>query len=92
MKKLKIEDLHVDSFETGTGGPDLRGTVRGHESQQQCTDNTNCFETTCASLTGGADCTLDCSHPYGCGPTTASEDATFCGCDTVYDYTCAGQC
>ena len=84
MKKLKIEDLAVVSFETSTRDGDPRGTVRGHESVQACTDNTLCYGSACTSHSDPANCTDNCTSPYGCGTKTSTADLTFCDCDTNY--------
>lgn len=62
MKKLKLDDLRVASFETATEVTDLRGTVRGHAP--------TLVETNCAGTRW--DCSIDmCSH--SCPLTTAGQ-------------------
>ncbi|HEV3052155.1 MAG TPA: hypothetical protein VGX50_17735 [Longimicrobium sp.] len=79
MKKLRLEDLDVESFDTTRVPEEQRGTVQGHSGGLN-----SCF---CASF-------ANCSGDSGCHPYTCSEsyDYTFCGCDTEYDYTCRTQC
>jgi len=66
MKKLKLEELVVTSFETAAGTP-ARGTVLGAGR----TDKAGCVDTYggCAE-TEYFDCTLGCSRvtdcPYSC--------------------------
>ncbi|HSU12679.1 pinensin family lanthipeptide [Longimicrobium sp.] len=92
MKKLRIEDLAVESFETANvaGG---RGTVRAREVSYP---DDSC-DSYCASDYPRYSCgacesvpIMECNqtnYPYGC---TGSLDYTFCepGCDTQYDMGC----
>ncbi|HEU0015637.1 MAG TPA: hypothetical protein VFQ45_18315 [Longimicrobium sp.] len=88
MKKLALEDLQVDSFETMPEETEGRGTVRAHDD----TDYGTCYPRyTCtgACESGpGVGCTQTC-HPFTC---SESYDYTFCDCDTLNDYTCPGNC
>lgn len=97
MKKLKLEELHVDSFAT-TVPERSRGTVMGHSGDTWCTTEANrtscspaqCTDTTSGTQSGGGLCytAVECSEnsctgPYGCGCTkTESFDYTFCN-DTM---------
>ena len=65
MKKLKLEDLQVTSFDTAPNGPAARGTIDGHAKPTQN------FTCTCNEPTNpDRDCTLGCSIntdcPYSC--------------------------
>jgi hypothetical protein len=75
MKKLKLEDLAVESFATTGGGPVAQGTVRGAEyvtynEQQTCGEANNsldfpvpCTQWTCnvlPSQCGAATCNYTC--------------------------------
>jgi hypothetical protein len=76
MKKLKLESLEVTSFETGSAGPQGRGTVNGREMPPPQTMR-NCPETMFACPTDpNFDCTYGCSNftncPENCGQLTDS--------------------
>ncbi|HEX8392138.1 MAG TPA: pinensin family lanthipeptide [Longimicrobium sp.] len=62
MKKLKLDELQVASFETATAAPEVRGTVRGNAP--------TLVETDCAGTRW--DCSIDmCSH--SCPLTTSGQ-------------------
>jgi hypothetical protein len=84
MKKLRLEDLSVESFDTRKTPEEERGTVHAHTGGY----DTNCIYT-CGHCESFVECSITC-HPYGC---SESYDYTFCnGCDTVNFYTCPGEC
>ena len=65
MKKLKLEDLTVTSFDPAPNAPQGRGTIDGHAKP------TVVFTCTCNEPTNpDRDCTLGCSImtdcPYNC--------------------------
>ena len=64
MKKLKLEDLQVTSFETSAAGARDRGTIDGHAApgSRNCPPNTygGCPDTEYF------DCTLGCSRATDC--------------------------
>ncbi|HEY0020014.1 MAG TPA: pinensin family lanthipeptide [Longimicrobium sp.] len=76
MKKLRLEDLSVESFDT-TKESDERGTVQGHSGHE----GTGCIYT-CGHCESFVECSQTC-HPYGC---SGSFDYTFCASD------CATNC
>jgi|GEM_PF-6307869 len=100
MKKLRMDDLRVESFETSADGFELRGTVHPH--QERCTGvRTGCGSNegtydvlTCGSgasddgfCGGGTAEGSNCCHPYD-----ISLDWTFCQtecCDGSNAWTCA---
>ena len=62
MKKLKLEDLTVTSFETAPDAPRLRGTVDGHAKPvPQPSLIGPCYPTD-----PNFDCTYGCSRPSAC--------------------------
>jgi hypothetical protein len=66
MKKLKLESLEVTSFETGSAGPQERGTVNGRAKPEPDTFR-NCPETAFHCPTDpNFDCTYGCSYFTGC--------------------------
>ncbi len=77
MRKLKLESLNVESFDTTATAPRLRGTVAGHENSAACED------------TGMSYCQV-CRHSYDnvCEPDTY--DVVACG-DTQY-FDCSYGC
>lgn len=96
MKKLRIDDLVVDSFTTSQG-QGARGTVRGNDSELET------FDLTCGCTVGpceisdfgcgtGFHNTCSCGTCYGTCPDSC--DPTFClrdPCNTVDNYTCAAN-
>jgi hypothetical protein len=63
VKKLKLEDLTVTSFDTAPDGPQARGTVDAHARTQN-------FTCTCNEPTNpDRDCTLGCSINTDCPDT-----------------------
>jgi hypothetical protein len=60
MKKLKIEDLKVTSFDTAPNEPHARGTVDGHAKP------TLFITCRCEPTDPAMDCTYGCSHDTGC--------------------------
>ncbi len=93
MRKLKLESLHVESFETVSSTPTARGTVHGHRP------NTDGCQVTIQPGTGVSDCVvcqpfsqwgceasinicrdteyLDCT--YGCTRNTCDPRINSCG-------------
>jgi hypothetical protein len=71
MKKLKLEELTVESFETAADGPRLRGTVDGHAKP------TLFITCTCQPTDPNMDCTFGCSRDSGC-PDTCIVVSEFC--------------
>jgi hypothetical protein len=59
MKKLKMDDLQVTSFETVAGGPVMRGTVDAH--QVGASRLRPCYPTD-----PNFDCTYGCTANTGC--------------------------
>jgi hypothetical protein len=75
MRKLKLESLQVESFETTSTGSHLRGTVQGHGPEVKSRG--------CPDGTGPSNC-LECfpvSYDGACEPETY--DVKACG-DTMY--------
>jgi len=72
MRKLKLESLQVESFDTTPSGPRVRGTVAGHAD----------VDTGTGGGTGQSFCVI-CHHSYDfvCEPETY--DVKACG-DTKY--------
>lgn len=55
MKKLRLDDLTVESFETALDGPARRGTVHARESQdEEGTFEATCYEEYGCMETGGS--------------------------------------
>jgi hypothetical protein len=61
MKKLKLEDLEVTSFDTAPDAPQMRGTVDGHAKPSQ-----QFITCACEPTDPNRDCTLGCSRDSGC--------------------------
>ncbi|HEX8905623.1 MAG TPA: hypothetical protein VF771_12305 [Longimicrobiaceae bacterium] len=60
MKKLKIEDLTVESFEAGSERLRVLGTVHARESQDQGTFEATCLvEFGCWQTGDASDCSTD---------------------------------
>jgi hypothetical protein len=70
MRKLMIESLDVESFETAAAAPRSAGTVRAHAAAPT---NNPCYthEPTCGP-TDHLDCTYTCTRIVSCVP-------DFCG-------------
>jgi hypothetical protein len=77
MRKLKLESLNVESFDTTATAPRLRGTVAGHENSAECGD------------TGMSYCQL-CHHSDDTVCETDTYDVVACG-DTQY-FDCSYGC
>jgi hypothetical protein len=60
MRKLKLESLHVESFETVSSMPGVRGTVQGHRP-----DTDGCA-ITIQPGTGVSDCYICVPQSNGC--------------------------
>jgi hypothetical protein len=60
MKKLKLEDLTVTSFDTAPNAPQTRGTVDGHAKP------TLFITCRCEPTDPNMDCTYGCSRDTGC--------------------------
>lgn len=81
MKKLRLEELAVDSFITSSGGS-AGGTVRGM-SGDNCWTNTNSVYSACPTCgSGGATCTDE----------TADADCTTGGGGTRWGMSCDMTC
>jgi hypothetical protein len=95
MRKLNLDELSVDSFETNAQ-PAGRGTVQAHEWTDpfQCTESnlvscggscgfTNCDEHTCArGCTADVSCGGTCNCPtfdFTCEYTSPNPEGTCCG-------------
>lgn len=61
MKKLKLEDLEISSFETLPSAPKERGTLKGHQIQLPPSRFRPCYPTD-----PNFDCTFTCSHGSDC--------------------------
>lgn len=73
MKKLKLEDLQVTSFETTADAAQARGTVDAHARPTQN------FTCTCNEPTNpDRDCTLGCSMDTGCPDTNCVIISNIC--------------
>ena len=92
MKKLslQLEELAVESFETGDA-PDPRGTVHGHGDSSNCSYDspmyTQCRLSCMYECGESADCTPAC--PGGGGGGGGSADPT---CQTHCRLSCAYPC
>ncbi len=73
MRKLKLDSLHVESFETTTAAPRSRGTVQAHAEAEpitgtRCDTYDNCKPTydprTCPETEDWMCCTLGCTRLY----------------------------
>lgn len=71
MRKLKLESLEVESFETASSPDRNRGTVEGHEDERTktCPMESYCYScywtATCPSIEICADTEyLDCTYTY----------------------------
>lgn len=63
MKKLKLEDLTVTSFETASNEPQLRGTVDAHGKPQPAPES---MIGPCYPTDPNFDCTYGCSRESAC--------------------------
>ena len=82
MRKLKLESLNVESFDTTATAPRSRGTVAGHENSAGCGDSGPSVCQVCRSYydvcdpgtydvaacgeTQYFDCTYGCTMDTGC--------------------------
>jgi hypothetical protein len=92
MKKLRIEDLDIQSFDTTSTSHTLRGTVNGASGDYN--DTCQAQNTLCGNqcnddsgLCGGTADGSNCCHPYD-----VSLDWTFCQTECCNDsnaWTCA---
>lgn len=64
MRKLKLESLTVESFETAAAMPSERGTVQAHARPKPTTLQT--YNVDVCGDTMYFDCTLACSHLTHC--------------------------
>jgi hypothetical protein len=87
MRKLTLESLHVDSFQTTAAAPRLRGTVQGHAEAitgSRCPSYDPCHpqtEYTVCRETEYMDCTYGCTRLYNtCG-------GNYCWIDKTADCT-----
>jgi hypothetical protein len=90
MHKLKLESLHVQSFQTTVAPPATRGTVQAHaKTAEDCIGTfgpQECGATNYADCSGA--CSFDCSYQdctFGC-----TRDAQVCGATNYLD--CSGNC
>jgi hypothetical protein len=90
MHKLKLESLHVQSFETTVAPPQARGTVQAHaKTAEACVgtfDPQACGATNYGDCSGN--CSYDCTYEYctfGC-----TRDAQVCGATNYLD--CSAGC
>jgi hypothetical protein len=71
MRKLtlRVDELQVDSFDTGRGG--RRGTVRGNDTQvtEWCTGYPDCISKKPYCATPADTCYGSCECTNGCGTT-----------------------
>lgn len=69
MRKLKLESLHVESFETTTGAPRTRGTVQGNAAVpvQPGTGVSECIM--CQPWSNDQRCVPQTYDVYACGDT-----------------------
>lgn len=103
MKKLvlKLDELHVESFDTTSTGSGARGTVEGHDDpdlpwQNQTMTCFSCAGTCELSVCFGNTCYASCESCFGscygtCGDSCASCDFSCngtCGEGTCYGETC----
>ena len=65
MRKLKLESVQVESFETTAGAPQLRGTMYAHQSPI-CIETYDVVE---CGETQYFDCSLGCPSIAPCGLT-----------------------
>lgn len=94
MKKLRIDDLQVDSFRTSADPAGIRGTVRGQSGDY----NDTCFaqNTLCGYQCGWSQLGQNCHPMTGtCNPATAEGEScnwtcNFRECNSGYDGTCDG--
>jgi hypothetical protein len=63
MRKLKLESLHVESYETSSSAPRSVGTVQAHEAPTQTCAT---YELGCGP--SGLDCTYTCTKMVSCEP------------------------
>lgn len=73
MRKLTLESLHVDSFETTAAAPASRGTVQAHAEAEPITGRTcemydtckaSCDPRTCPGTEDWMCCTYGCTRMY----------------------------
>lgn len=67
MRKLKLELLQVESFQTTTATPRQRGTLYAH--QQHCTPSIQTYDVLECGETQYFDCSLGCPSIAPCGLT-----------------------
>ncbi|HEX8690809.1 MAG TPA: hypothetical protein VF746_00060 [Longimicrobium sp.] len=89
MRKLRLdlEQLHVETFDTGPEDPDGRGTVEAYKVRavtygtcwQSCSPEDTCPDN-CSQSCPGVTCAETC--PYSCD-TTCGSGGTDTGTDTV---------
>lgn len=78
MRKLKLEALQVESFDTTAPAPEARGTVQGHDVSEggesvcicQVSDGWECqtWDYEVCGDTNYLDCTFVCSYYETCQP------------------------
>ena len=79
MRKLKLESLQVESFETTASAPAMRGTVQGHAPGTVGCPGTGVSDCAiCQPLTIDQGCLLTID-PRDCGETNPQFDCTY-GC------------
>lgn len=64
-RKLRLVDLHVESFETSPSEDSTRGSVRAHDRDTGPTDCVlfTCAGQTCGGTCGGAATCVSCAGP-----------------------------
>jgi hypothetical protein len=89
MRKLKLESLQVESFDTTSFAPDARGTVEGRADAAPDTRNTGpSYCVLCYAPTYDPNTCHESYDPATC-PYTEFMDCTY-GCTRLYN-TCGGN-
>jgi hypothetical protein len=65
MRKLKLDSLSIESFETSAAAPRSAGTVQAHAAAAPTYNPCYTFEPTCGP-TDGLDCTYTCTKMDFC--------------------------
>lgn len=79
MRKLKLESLTVESFETAPLAPQVRGTVDAHAKPKPPT-TLQTYNVDVCGETMYFDCTLGCSRDTACPDTCVVQIETADGC------------
>ncbi|WP_420128264.1 hypothetical protein [Longimicrobium sp.] len=98
MRKLTLEALHVESFETTPAAPRLRGTIHGNLDDAGTTTQPGTRVSVCAVCEQWTDapvCGIDTYNVQDCGETNVF-DCTLGGCTAntcdPHFNTCDGYC